>query len=148
MSKFKSVSEAYNSLVPIMNSLIAQDYDLYSFCDNMEGYGFTVKSKINKDEYVHVIFFFMAHDEVEFYVERKKRCTEFVSDVVNDAVISKTKYIDDVSKIENKVLEYLTARKAVITPTNRQLEIVLDYLEEKYKDEKISITDIRKSLLK
>lgn len=88
----------YNELVPIMNKLITEGYDVDNFCDNDMGYGFYVE--LDKKYYVEVNIFYTG--EVEFWCRLNKRGGKCYHDVVNDINIKKES-VSQSDKVEETV---------------------------------------------
>ena len=58
--------EKYNQLIPLMNKLAKQNYDIWEYHDNYSGYGFNI---IFKSEFINVIVF------DDYYIVRLSKMT-------------------------------------------------------------------------
>jgi len=78
--------KSYNKLVPTMNSLVREGYNVEAFHSSDEGYGFYTEGKNN--HYTKVSIFYTA-DQIQYIITKYKHNSNYGHDILNDIKVNK-----------------------------------------------------------
>ena len=132
MNKISDSVNDYNELIPFINDLIDQKYNVLGRCNNTAGYGFTIYA--TKDVYVDICLWGGNSS-----VSVKRRVTKYYNDPVNDTVLKSKGSIRDLEEVKKTVLEYIEYGKTLepiykVELTESELDTIINLVDKSLKD--------------
>ncbi len=132
MNKISDSINDYNELVPFINDLEEQKYNVLGRCSHAAGYGFTIYA--TKDVYVDICLWGGNSS-----VSVKRRTTKYYSDPINDTILKSKGSIRDLKEVEQIVLEYLEYGKTLepiykVELTKTELDTIINLVDGSLKD--------------
>ena len=132
MNKISDSINDYNELVPFINDLEDQKYNIFGRHSRDAGYGFTIYA--TKDVYVDVCLWGGNSS-----VSVKRRTTKYYSDPVNDTILKSKGSIRDLEEVKKTVLEYLEYGKTLepiykVELTETELNTIINLVDGSLKN--------------